>query len=392
MKIETKQDNFGPEYILQVYDPKIGMRGFLVIDNTVLGPGKGGIRMTPTVTAEEVFRLARTMTWKNALAGIPFGGAKAGIIWPPSYAKASEGKFSDENLKKQFVQSFARAIKPFVPSKYIAGPDVNSGEKEMRWFVEAIGDWKAATGKPSDFCVVTHGGENKTCGLPHELGSTGFGVAHSAEIAAGIAGINIKNATVAIEGFGNVGTFAFKHLAEMGAKIVAVSDSKGNVYSEDGLDYEKTAKIKQDKKSVIHYQGAQKLSADSFWSLPVDILVTAALTDAINDSNKNLIKAKIVVEGSNIPMREETEKELSERGVIIVPDFVANMGGVISSYAEYAGFGPEKMFEFVEEKVTKATREVMERSLRDKRNPREVAMGIAKERILGAIGKRKSVF
>src|SRR3990170_8884709 len=130
-----QRDEFGPEYIINVYDPQIGMEGFLVIDNTALGPGKGGIRMTPNVTAEEVYRLARTMTWKNALAGIPFGGAKAGIIWPGG----------DDHLKKQFVQSFAKAIKPFLIKKYIAGPDVNTGEKEMQWFVEAAGNLRAAT-------------------------------------------------------------------------------------------------------------------------------------------------------------------------------------------------------------------------------------------------------
>src|SRR3989344_8307715 len=130
--MKIAKDKFGPEYVLRVYDPNIGMEGFLVIDNTILGPGKGGIRMTSTVTEEEVFRLARTMTWKNAIVGIPFGGAKAGIVWPGG---------SDE-LKKKFIQSFARAIELLTPKKYIAGPDVNTGEKEMRWFVEATGNWR----------------------------------------------------------------------------------------------------------------------------------------------------------------------------------------------------------------------------------------------------------
>ena len=159
------KDEFGPEYVVKVYDPKIGMEGFLVIHNTALGPGKGGIRMTPNVTEEEIYRLASTMTWKNALAGIPFGGAKAGLI--------IKGERGEE--KKKLVQSFALALGPFIPKKYIAGPDVNSGEEEMKWFAEAIGKWNAATGKPTDFCVESKSG--KKCGLPHELGSTGFGVA-----------------------------------------------------------------------------------------------------------------------------------------------------------------------------------------------------------------------
>ena len=122
------KDEFGPEYVVRVYDAAIGMEGFLVIDNTALGVGKGGIRMTPTVTAGEVFRLARTMTWKNALAEIPFGGAKAGIVWHGG----------PDELKKQYIQSFARAIKLYTPKKYVAGPDVNTGEREMKWFTELM--------------------------------------------------------------------------------------------------------------------------------------------------------------------------------------------------------------------------------------------------------------
>ncbi|MEK9180163.1 MAG: Glu/Leu/Phe/Val dehydrogenase, partial [Patescibacteria group bacterium] len=187
----------------------------------------------------------------------------------------------------------------------------------------------------------------------------------------------LQSVTVAIEGFGNVGTFAFKHLAEMGAKIVAVSDSKGNIYSKNGLDYASALEIKQKEKSVIHYKGAQKLSYKDFWSLPVDIFITAALTDAINEKNKDLIRAKIIVEGSNIPMSEKIEDELWRRGVKIVPDFVANAGGVISSYAEYAGLSPAEMFKMVEEKVVNATRRVLEESRKKNRNPREVALEIA---------------
>ncbi len=367
------KDKFGPEYLIEVSDPKIGMHGFLVIDNTILGPGKGGIRMTPNVTLEEVYRLARTMTWKNAVAGIPFGGAKAGLV----------ANWKSDKEKEEHVRGFARAISPFIPEKYIAGPDVSSGEREMQWIAEEVGVWQASTGKPANYCTTTGGGEGKSCGLPHELGSTGFGVAYSTKVAAEVYGINIKGATVAIEGFGNVGTFAFKHLEEMGAKIVSLSDSKGSISLEKGLDYETTMKTKQDEGSVIHYKGAKKLSVNDFFALPVDIFITAAVTDAINEKNKGLIRAKIIVEGSNIPMRENIEDELFRRGIKIVPDFIANAGGVISSYAEYAGLSPAKMFEMVEEKIVKATRIVLEESKRSGKNPREVALKIAEEIVLG---------
>src|SRR3990167_5987060 len=227
------KDEFGPEYIINVYDPQIGMEGFLVIDNTARGPGKGGIRMTPDVSAEEVFRLARTMTWKNALADIPFGGAKAGIRLPAAALKKS-GAVNAE-LKKKYIQSFARAVKPFVPKKYIAGPDVNTGEGDMKDFVEAIGNWRGATGKPADYCMKAFGKKGEKCGIPHEFGSTGFGVAEATRVALECAGKDIRGSRVAIHGFGNVGTFTYAFLTRMGAKIVALADHERTLYREKGF-------------------------------------------------------------------------------------------------------------------------------------------------------------
>jgi len=220
MELESFPDEFGPEMIVEVHNPKVGLKGVLVIDNTSRGPGKGGIRMTPTVNAEEAFRLARTMTWKTALADLPFGGAKSGII--------ADVKSLTKEKKKELIQAFARAIRPLSPSKYIAAPDINTSEEEMKWFVEATGNWSTATGKPANYCMKLSGGNGKKCGIPHEFGSTGFGVVESAEMAAEFAGIPLKNATVAIHGFGNVGTFAYQFLTDKGAKITALADRSGN--------------------------------------------------------------------------------------------------------------------------------------------------------------------
>jgi glutamate dehydrogenase (NAD(P)+) len=214
-------DEFGPEKILEVFDPATGMRGFVVIDNTAAGPGKGGIRMTPSVTATETYKLARTMTWKCAMAELPFGGAKGGMILPAGTDKAN---------KEQLVRAYARAMKAVSPSEWVAAPDINSGEEEMRWFAEENGSMQSCTGKPADIG-----------GIPHELGSTGFGVYHSTLVALEHAGIPVKDATIAIEGFGNVSSFAAKYLAEAGARIVAVSDSKGCAYKKEGLDFGKNA-------------------------------------------------------------------------------------------------------------------------------------------------------
>lgn len=356
-------DKYGPEYVVEVYDPKINMRGFLVIDNTALGPGKGGIRMTSDVSVGEVARLARTMTWKNVLAGIPFGGAKAGIVWQNGSAE----------LKKKYIQSFARLIKIFTPKKYIAGPDVATGEREMQWFVEATSNWRSATGKPANLCMKIFGKPGEKCGIPHEFGSTGFGIAQATLIAAKLKNIEIKNATVAIHGFGNVGTFTYKYLTEAGAKVVALADRKYTVYSADGLK-------KVD--SLDKYPKKFRIKPEKFWGLEVDILIPASVTDVIHRSNKNKIKAKIIVEAGNIPMTEKIEKELHNKGILIVPDFVANAGGVISSYAEYRGYNPKKMFDIVARKIKKSTEEVLVKSLKQKKNPRDVALAIAMKKVM----------
>lgn len=371
------KDTFGPEYIVRVYDPKIGMEGFLVIDNTILGPGKGGIRMTPNVTEEEVWRLARTMTWKNALAGIPFGGAKAGIVWPGG----------DEKLKKTFIQSFARAIKLFLPKKYIAGPDVNTGEREMRWFVEATKNWRSATGKPANLCMKLFGKPGEKCGIPHEFGSTGFGVAQAVAEAAQVLNINIRGAHVAIHGFGNVGTFTYTYLRRMGAVIVAIADRSGAIFAEKGLDDTEIQKVIHKKQLVSACKQCHVISDKEFWKTPVDFLIPASVTDVINETNKNNIRAKVIIEAGNIPMRENIEEELFQRDIFILPDFVANAGGVISSYAEYRGYNPKKMFELVERKIRASAKLVLEKSIKLKKNPRTVALAIAKEKVWARINK-----
>jgi len=323
-------DEFGPEKIVEVYDADAGMRGFLVIDNTKLGPGKGGIRMTPNVNAEEVFRLARVMTWKCALAELPFGGAKSGLI-------IEKGISLDEKKKK--VEAFSRALKQLCPSQYIAAPDINSGEREMKWFAEANGSMKSCTGKPAEMG-----------GLPHELGSTGFGVAHAADVAVKILGIGKR---VAVQGFGNVGQFAAKFLAGFGYSIIAVSDSKGCIYNPDGIDIEKLIEIKKNTKSVINYAPGDVLDGSKIFEFDVDIISPAAIADVINKDNADKIKAKLVVEGANISITDEAKEILHSRGIFIVPDMIANAGGVISSYIEYIGGSDEEMFKTIEKKNKK---------------------------------------
>lgn len=368
-KIIARQ--YGPEYTLCVHDVQSGMEGFLVIHNTALGPGKGGIRMTAGITEEETGRLAAAMTWKNALADIPFGGAKAGIRWRGGTAKK----------KKEFVQSFARALQPLLIKKYIAGPDVATGEREMQWFAEAVNNWKSATGKPARYCMKKSGTAKEKCGIPHEFGSTGFGVAHAARIALLLAGIPIQGATVAIHGFGNVGTFTYRFLTEMGARVVAIADSKGAVYSKHGFNKNSIGKTIHNHTPINQAFRAHRISEKKFWNTPVDILIPASITDVINETNKDVIRAKIIVEAANIPMREDVEDDLYQKGIIIVPDIVANAGGVISSYAEYRGHTPEQMFRLVERKITASVAAVVTESMRSQKNPRAVALAMAQKKV-----------
>jgi len=363
MQHVIEYDEFGPEKILGVYDPKTGMRGFVVIDNTVLGPGKGGIRMTPTVSVEEVFRLARTMTWKNAIAGLPFGGAKSGII--------ADAKAISPAKKESIVRAFSRGLKEVSPAEYIAAPDMNMAEREMAWYVEANGDKKSATGKPKSMG-----------GLPHELGSTGFGVFHSALVAAEKMGLDPAKATVAIEGFGNVGRFAAKFLSEIGCSIVAVSDSKGAVHSHGkAIDFSKLAGIKDKTGSVINYRPGDTDYHESILEVGADILITAAVPDLIETRDVKKLKFKLIVEGSNIPMTHEVEQLIHKKGIVVVPDFVANAGGVISSYVEHTGGSEKEMFRLVEKKIKENTHKLMDRCDVENVDPRTCALNIAKERI-----------
>ncbi len=357
-------DGFGPEKIIQLYDPLTGMQGVVVIDNTALGPGKGGIRMTSTVGINEVKRLARAMTWKTSLHGLPFGGAKSGIVANP--------KAMSQKKKAQIVKSFAKAISTISPSEYVAAPDISMAEEEMR-IIAGVNGKKSVTGKPSDMG-----------GIPHELGSTGWGVFHSARVAARRIGLSLKGATVAIEGFGNVGLFAAKFLCEAGAKLVAASDSHGMIYSPKGLDYEKLAETKRKERTVTRYKPGRIMPSDAMPGLDVDIIVPAAVPDFITVRDLKHIKAKLIVEGSNIPMTAAMERLLWKKGITVVPDFVANGGGVISSYVEYTGGTPKQMFKIVREKESKNTLKVLKSAEKENITPREAAMDMAKARILRA--------
>jgi glutamate dehydrogenase (NAD(P)+) len=300
------------------------------------------------------------MTWKNAMADIPFGGAKSGI-------KANPREMAPQQ-KEAIVRAFARKIAEIAPEHYIAGPDMNMTEREMAHIADELQDGRVTTGKPTQMG-----------GLPHELGSTGYGVALCTKVAVEFKGESLEGKTVAIEGYGNVGTFAHKFLEEWGAKIVAVSDSKGTIFSESGLKYEDLFKTKSEQRTVTAHKGEKK-DAAALFELPIDILIPGARPDVIHTGNVENVKAKYVSEAANLPAKYEIEKALMQKGVVVLPDFVANAGGVISSYCETMGWNADTMFKVVTEKITSNTKIMMERAQEDN-DTRKSAMGIARERV-----------
>jgi len=365
-------DRWGPENVIQVYDPEIGMRGVLVIDNTCLGPGKGGIRISPTVTPLEVFRLARAMTWKCALAGIPFGGAKSGIRVDP---------FKVDKIK--MVKSFAKLIAPYVPEKYIAAPDMNVGEKEIEAFVEAVGDLRGATGKPK-----------KLGGIPHELGTTGFGVGVALETSLKIISKKIglpedlAEIRVAIQGFGNVGIGIAKYLAKKGATVVAISDLWGCIYNKSGINIEEAEKHSYatcEAKSIKNYEDSKVISREDILKVDCDVFIPCACGDVITLETAPYLKAKLVVEGANNPVTPDAEHMLFKKGVIVVPDFLANAGGVIGSYAEHKGMAEEEAFSMIELKIIANTKFVMRGYVDSGCILRKIAKTLAEKRILRAM-------
>jgi glutamate dehydrogenase (NAD(P)+) len=375
-KQENVIDEWGPEKILQVYDPETSMKGVLVIDNTSTGPGKGGIRFADTVTPTEIFRLARTMTWKCAAAGLPFGGAKGGIVANPN-----------EVDRVSWMKSFAKMIRPYCPSQYIAATDIGTTELDMAVFAHEIGDMRACTGKPAELG-----------GIPHELGTTGYGVTSALEAAIEILEelkllhISKKQIRVSIQGFGNVGSFTAKFLDSSGIKIVAISDVSGFIYNKDGLNIPKLMKDMKGKTRFSDLKGYDIYDKEGIFEVDSDIFIPAAIGDVITDKTAaKLLKhnVKMVVEAANLPTLPNAGEYLHKNGIWIIPDFIANAGGVIGSFVEYQGRTEKEAFELIKYKIVKAVRNILTEAIVRQENPRTLATEMARQVIYRAMLLRK---
>ncbi len=297
--------------------------GFRVQYNIALGPAKGGIRYHPGVTLDEVTALAAWMTWKCALAGVPFGGGKGGVICDPSTMSPREL----ESLTRRYISEIIDLIGP---DKDVPAPDVNTNEQTMAWVMDTYSMHAGV----STTAVVT--------GKPIEMGgslgrrdATGRGVMITVREAAKHLGIDLTNATVAVQGFGNVGSVSADLIHKQGGKIVAVTDWKGGVYNASGLDIPKLIAWTAEHKTVAGFPNADTLDPGTIFDLDVDILVPAALENQITMENAPRIRAKIIAEGANGPTTPDAHQSLHARGVFVIPDILANSGGVTTSYFEW---------------------------------------------------------
>ena len=352
----------GPFKVVQFYEPGLDLRATLVVDNVAAGPAIGGLRMASDVTTRECFRLARAMTLKNAAAGLAHGGGKSVMRADPAMPLAD---------KEAHIRCFANALRNH--REYIIGPDMGTDEQCMSWVRDEIG---RAVGLPRELG-----------GIPlDELGATGAGVAHACEVAAARLDLGLSGARVVVQGFGSVGMHAARFLARRGATLVAASDSRGSVVNDDGLDIEALVAVKREGGSVADVDGGHtSADPDAVIGVPCEVWVPAARPDVIDESNVDRLQARIVAQGANIPLTDAAELALHRRGVLCLPDFIANAGGVICAAVEYAGGRKRDAMRAIEEKVRANTAEMLERAERDQVPPRAAAVQMARERVDAAV-------
>ncbi|WP_445184918.1 Glu/Leu/Phe/Val family dehydrogenase [Pseudonocardia sp. Cha107L01] len=368
-------DEWGPEKIVCVSDPRTGMRGVLVIDNTARGMGKGGTRMSPSVTVAEIARLARVMTWKWAAVDLFHGGAKAGIRFDPASPD-----------KERVLRAYVRRLADQIPSSYVAGLDMGMTENDAAIIQDELGDRGAAVGVPEQLG-----------GVPYdELGVTGYGVAESVDAALRRAGRSVKGARVAFQGFGAVGVAAARRLDEMGATVVALSTSRGGVHDPGGLDVAHWLALRAERGDdcVLGVAPGERLAAGEELVLDCDVLIPAAIQDVIDAAVAARIRASLVVEGANLPTSPEARTVLARRGVTVVPDFIANAGGVVAAAfamdARYSAFRPDPaaIFEAVSSRLRQNTDTVLAHAESTGVTTHEAALDIATERVRTAMRLR----
>jgi len=358
-------DELGPSKVIHVYEPTVGLKAVLVVDNVATGPSIGGLRIAPDVSTAECFRLARAMTLKNAAAGLPHGCGKSVLYADPRMPKPE---------KQRLIRALACALRGI--GDYIFGPDMGTTEECMAWVHDEIG---RAVGLPRELG-----------GIPlDELGATGWGILHVAEVAASFCELKLEGARVVVQGFGAVGLHSARFLVERGAVLVGAADSRGIVYNAEGLDLEVLAELKRAGRPLTDYSAAKKGDREAVLDLECDIWIPAARPDVVREDNVDRLRTRLVIQGANIPFTLEAERRLHQQGVLCVPDFIANAGGVICAAMEYRGASQTEAFQTIKEKVGRNTEQVLAEAKEKDMLPREAAVELAVSRVKRAMGYRR---
>ncbi len=358
-------DALGPAKIIHIYEPKLDLKAILVVDNVACGPSIGGLRMAPDVSLAECFRLARAMTMKNAAADLPHGGGKSVLFGDPRMPK---------ERKEALVRGMAKSLRN--TEEYIFGPDMGTDEECMAWVKDEIG---RSVGLPRE-----------VGGIPlDEIGATGWGLFHATQVALRHCDFELAGARVAVQGFGSVGSHAARFLVENGAVLVGAADSRGAIADPDGIDVARLSAIKREGGGVADYPGAKALHRDAILEVECEIWIPAARPDVVTEDNVQRLNTKLVMQGANIPVTAGAEKELARRGVLCVPDFIANAGGVICAAMEYEGATQATAFAVIEEKIRRNTELVLDGAKQKNILPRNAAVELATERVRRAMTYRR---
>ncbi len=346
------QHEYTANFPVQMDDGSIRVfTGHRIQHNIARGPAKGGIRFHQDVTPDEVRALAMWMTWKCAVVGIPFGGAKGGVTVNPKLL--SQGEL--ENLTRRFTAEIGILIGPY---KDIPAPDVNTNPQVMAWIMDTYSMQQGysvpgvVTGKP-----LTIGGSEG------RAEATGRGTVYTIAAAAKLRGFDLEGAKVVVQGFGNAGAVAATLIGQLGATVVAVNDSTAGIYNPNGLDPKAVLRHKQETGTVGGFRGAEPVSNAELLTLPCDILIPAALEKQITERNAGEIKASIVAEAANGPTTPEADLILRSRGVFLIPDILANAGGVTVSYFEWVQ--ALQAFSWTEREVNSRLRNIMDKAFHD---------------------------
>ncbi len=357
--------------------------GFRSQHNDARGPFKGGIRYHPQVTIEEVMALSMWMTWKCAIVGIPLGGGKGGIICNPKKMSISEL----ERMTRRYAYAISDIIGPYTD---IPAPDVYTGGQEMAWIMDTYSTLKGNRGEPG---VIT----GKPLPIGGSLGrteATGRGLSFTVREAAKRQNINMNEATVVVQGFGNAGQFAAQLVEEQGAKVIAVSDTQGAIINKNGFKVNELIKFKLENKSIRGFPGATEINNDELLTTECTILIPAALENQITKDNASRIKTKIVAEAANGPTSPEADQIFYENNILVIPDVLANSGGVTVSYFEWLQnlqreyWSEAEVNERLDVIMTRAFAEVYDAHQKYNTNMRTASIALAVNRVAEAIKLR----